>query len=116
MKAAGDLVALAAELAAGVELGQDDLERGQSLVRHDVHRNARSVVRDGDGVVRMEGDLDEVGAAGEGLVDRVVHDLEHEVVEAPRARRADVHARAQPHRLEAFEDGDVFCGVCGFSH
>ena len=35
-----DLVALAAELPAGVQLRQNDRDGGQSLIRHDVHRNA----------------------------------------------------------------------------
>ena len=61
-------------------------------------------------------DLDPVVAAREGLVDRVVDDLVDEMVEASRARRADVHARPQPDRLEALENGDVFCGIGGFSH
>ena len=64
----------------------------------------------------MEGDLDVVVAAREGLVDRVVDDLVDEVMEAARARRADVHARPQPDGLEALQNGDVFCGVGGFGH
>src|SRR5712691_7487845 len=67
-------------------------------------------------MVRMERDLDPVVLTGEGLVDRVVHDLVDEVVEAPEARRADVHARAEPDGLEPLQDGDVFCSVGRFSH
>jgi hypothetical protein len=93
VEAAGDLVALAAELPAGVELRQDDGHGGQALVRHHVDRDARAVVADGHRVVGMERHLDEVGAAGEGLVDRVVDNLVDEVMEASRARGADVHAR-----------------------
>ena len=52
----------------------------------------------------------------ERLVDGVVDDLVDEVVEAAGARRADVHARAQPDRLETFEDGDVLCGVASLGH
>ena len=63
----------------------------------------------------MEGHLDKVGAPCEGLVDRVVDHLEDQVMESPRARRADVHARAQPDRLEALEDSDVFSGIRSFS-
>ena len=58
-------------------------------------------------VVRVDGDLDLVALAGQRLVDRVVHDLVDEVMEAADARRADVHAGALAHRLEALEDGDV---------
>jgi hypothetical protein len=113
---AGDLVALAAELPAGVELRQDDRHRGKALVLHDVGRDARAVVRNGHRVVRVDDHLDQVGAPREGLVDGVVDDLEHEMMEASGARRADVHARSQADRLEALENGDVLRGVSGFSH
>ena len=43
----------------------------------------RAVVDDGDRVVGVERDLDEVVAARERLVDGVVDDLVDEVVEAP---------------------------------
>ena len=67
-------------------------------------------------MVGMEGHLDAVVAAREGLVDGVVDDLVDEVMEAAEAGRADVHARPEPDGLESFEDGDVFCGVGRFSH
>ena len=59
----------------------------------------------------MERDLDALVAPRERLVDRVVDHLVDEVMEPARARRADVHARAQPDGLEALENGDVFCGI-----
>ena len=108
---AGDLVALAAELAARVQLRQDDGEGRQPLLDHDIDRDARSVVGNGDRIVRMERYFDAVRAVREGLVDGVVDDLVDEVMEASGARRADVHAGAQPDRLETLENGDVFCGV-----
>src|SRR5437868_13678931 len=64
----------------------------------------------------MQDDLDAVVAAGKRLVDRVVDHLVDEVMEAAGTRRADVHARAQPHRLEALENGDVLGGIGSFSH
>src|SRR6266545_605395 len=116
VEAAGDLVAVAAELAAGVELREDDGQGGLALALDDADRDARAPVPDRDGMVGMEGDLDPVVPAGEGLVDGVVHDLVDEVVEAPETGRADVHARPQPDGLEALENGDVFCCVGRFSH
>ena len=116
VEAAGDLVAVAAELAAGVELREDDRERGLALALDDVDRDARAPVGDGHRVVGVEDDLDPLVPAREGLVDGVVDDLVDEVVEAPEARRADVHARAQPDGLEPLQDGDVFCGVGRFGH
>ena len=116
VQAARDLVAVAAELAAGVELREDDRQRRQSLVLHHVDRDARAPVLDRDRVVGMERDLDAIVAPLERLVDRVVDDLVDEVMEAAEARRADVHARPEPDRLEALEDRDVPGGVVRFSH
>src|SRR4051794_40469924 len=49
VEAAGDLVAAAvAELAAGVQDGEDDLGRGLALLLHDVDRDAATVVGHGD--------------------------------------------------------------------
>ena len=64
----------------------------------------------------MEDYLQAVVSARESLVDGVVDHLVDEVMEASRTRRADVHARAQANRLEAFEHGDVFGGIGSFSH
>ena len=116
VQAARHLVAVAAELPAGVELREHDGQRRHPLVSDDVHRDARAGVAHRHGIVRMDRHVDEVVAAGEGLVDGVVDHLVDEVMEASRTRRADVHAGSQAHRLEAFEDRDVFCGIGCFCH
>ena len=113
VQAAGDLVALAAELAAGVQLRQHDLERGGAGALDLVDRDAAAAVDDRDRVVRVDRDVDGVVVARERLVDGVVDDLVDEVVEAPDPGRADVHARAQPDRLETFEHRDVLGRVTG---
>jgi hypothetical protein len=116
VEAAGDLVALAAELPTGVELRQHHRHSGQTLLRHHVDRDPGAVVRDRHGVVRMDSHVNRVGASRKGLVDRVVDHLVDEVVETSGARRADVHARSQPNRLETLENGDVLGGICSLSH
>jgi hypothetical protein len=116
VEAAGDLVALAAELAAGVQLRQDDRQCRQSLLGDHVHRNARAGVSDGDRVVRVNRHLDEIVASCQSLVDGVVDDFVDEVMKAPRTRRPDVHPGSQTDGLEALQNGDVFRGVRCFSH
>ena len=109
VEAAGDLVAVAAELAAGVELGEHDLGRGHALDasgRHGVDRDAAAVVDDLAAAVGQQGDVDAGGVAGHGLVDGVVDDLVDEVVEAADAGGADVHAGPLADGLEALEDRD----------
>ncbi len=116
VEAARDLVALAAELAAGVEHREHDREGREALVLDHVDGDAAARVADRDRVVGVERDLDGVVVPAEGLVDGVVDDLVHEVVETPRPGGADVHPGAEPDRLEALEDGDVLCGVRGLGH
>ena len=63
----------------------------------------------GDSSLRVveELHLDGGAVAGQGLVNRVVDDLGHQMVQAALPRRADVHARAFAHRLQAFENRDL---------
>ena len=113
MQAAGDLVAVAAELAAGVQLRQHDLERRHARALDLVDRDAAAAVAHGDRVVGVDRDLDRVVVARERLVDGVVDDLLDEVMEAPEPGRADVHPGPQTDRLEALEHGDVLGRVAG---
>ena len=111
VQAAGDLVGVVVELAAGVDLGQHDLQRALAAVGVDVDRDAAAVVDDRDRAVGVERDVDVPAVAGHRLVDRVVDDLVDQVVQAARGRVADVHARALPDRLDPLEDPDVRPGV-----
>ena len=115
VQAAGDLVAAAvAELAAGVQHGQHDLDAPgcppSPCIATGMPRPLSTTVTELSGWIVTD---DLVAEAGERLVDRVVHDLVDEVVQARHAGRADVHARALADRLEALEDGDVLRVVVG---
>ena len=107
VQTAGDLVASAAELAACVQHGVDDLERGTARLRLNVDRNAAAVIHNGDGVALVDRHLDLCAVARERLVDGVIHNFVNEVVQAAHRRRADVHARALAHRLQSFEHLDL---------
>ena len=104
----GHLVTVLVELAARMQHAHDDF-RSRTLgfmlvVELYAGRDAATVVADGDGIVRVDDDLDIVAIAGEGLVDRVVEHLEHHVMQTRAIRSiADVHARALAHRLQAFQ-------------
>jgi len=112
VQTARDGVGAAAELAAGVQDRQHDLDRG--LVRVGgvrIDRDATAVVDHAHGAVFEDGHLDVVGVAGEGLVDGVVDDLVHEMMQTARPGRADVHAGALAHRLETLQDLDLIGAV-----
>ena len=114
VEAAGDLVAAAvAELAAGVQDGEHDLERRLVLLLHHGDGDPAAVVRHRDRVVGVDRHLDAVAVTGQRLVDRVVDDLVDQMVQAPHTGRPDVHAGTLAHRLESLEDGDVLGVVAG---
>ena len=117
MQAATDVVAavLAAELAAGVQLGHHDVDGGGAAGVH-LDRDSAAVVGDLDAAVLEDPDVDLGRIAGHRLVDRVVDDLPDEVVQTTLAGGPDIHARAFADRLQTFQDGDgagaVFLLLC----
>ena len=106
VQATGHLVAAAAELAAGVQHGQRHRDRRHVLAGGRVGGDAAAVVLDADAAVVLQGHRDAGGVAGQRLVDGVVDDLPHEVVQAALAGGADVHAGALADGLEPLEDLD----------
>ncbi len=106
VQTAGDLVAAAPELAAGVQLGQHQGHRRDAL-GVGAGRDAAAVVDHPHAAVGQQGDHDLVAVAGQRLVDRVVDDLGDEVVQSALPGRADVHARALADGLESLEDADL---------
>ncbi len=109
VQAAGHLVGILVEFSAGVQLGHDDLGRGNAFALVNVDGNAAAVVAHGDGAVGVEHDLDRGGVAGKRLVDGVVDDLVDHVVQAGAVVGvADIHARPLAHGVEALQNPDRF--------
>ena len=74
-----------------------------------------AVVDDPEAAVGLDGHLDVVAEARQGLVHGVVHDLVHQVVQTALAGGSDVHAGPFANGLEALQDGDVAGAVVGGS-
>ena len=114
MQSARDLVRILIEFPAGVQVGHDDLGRRDAFAFVNVGRDATPVVAHRAGAVRIERDDHLFGEAGERLVDGVVDDLVHHVVQAGTVVGvADIHARPLAYGVEAFEDLDRFRIVFG---
>ena len=112
VQAAGDLVGVLVEFAAGMELGHDDLGRRDAFALVDVDGNAAAVVAHGHRIVGVEHDLDPRRVAGQRLVDGVVDDLIDHVMQAGAVIGvADIHARPLAHGIEALQNPDRFRAV-----
>ena len=114
VQAARNLVAAPAELAARVEDGEHHGHGGQARLVLHPHRDAPAVVRDIDHVPRQQAHVNRIAEARQGLVDGVVHNLVHQVVQAPRAGGADIHAGPLAHRLQALQDLDLVAVISFF--
>ena len=103
MQSARHLVASAAELAAGVQLGKHDLHRRNALLRVNVDRNTSAVIRDGNGSLGGYFYVYGVAIAGKRLVHAVVHYFDDKVMKPPLVGRSDVHSGTFTNRLQPFE-------------
>ena len=68
MQAAGNFVGARTELATCMQLGHNRLNAGDTFARHNVNRDASSVVHHADAVVRQNSHFDMGGETGQGLV------------------------------------------------
>ena len=111
VKAAGNLVAAAAELSAGVKHGKHHRHRRDSHFWLDSHWDAAAVVLYHDDIAGENPHVDFIAVAGQGLVDGVVHDLVDQVMQAPGPGGADIHARTLPDGLQSLQHLYVACAV-----
>ncbi len=103
VESSGNLIGALVEFAAGVEHGHGDLEAGFLLGLVDIDRDTTAVVHNGDGVVRVDRQLDLRAETCQRFVDGVVYHLVHEMMQAPGGSRTDVHAWPLPNRIESFQ-------------
>ena len=116
VQAAGHLVALAAELAARVQYRQAHLHRGTAQLGMDAHGEAAAVVAHLAAAVLAQKNVDIGAVAGQRLIDGVVHDFIHAVMQAAKIRGADVHAGTLAHSLQPFEHLDLRFIIRVFIH
>ena len=127
VQAARDLVGVATligvvELPARVQLGHDDLGRRNAFLGVDVDRDAAAVVEDGNAVIGVDFDHHRRRVARQRLVDAVIDDLVHHMVQARAVVGvADIHAGPLANSLQPLENldgiGAVFGGLLGrFGH
>ena len=111
VKAAAGGVGLARELAARMQRGEDDFERGfAGVFRVLIDRNATTVIRYGQPAraprLFFKVHFDAVGVACHGFVHRVIEHFGGEVMERAFIGAADIHAGAAANRFKAFENLD----------
>ena len=102
-----ELIAVAAELTAGVKNGIDHLQGRNAHLGMDAAGDTAAIVTNRYRAVGMEGHLNAVTASGQRLVDRVVDDLVNQMMQAAYRRRADVHTGSLSDSLKALKYLDL---------
>ena len=103
VKAAGCLVGIAVELAAGMERREDHALRRDTLLVH-ADRNPSSVIADRAAAISVQRHIDSGAVPGQVLIDRVVDNLIDQMIQSAAGSTADIHARSSPDRLQSFDD------------
>ena len=117
VKAAGYLVGVVIKLTASVQHGHDDLCGGAALLLVHVYRDTPAIVTHRDRTVGMDLDQNIGAVASERLVNGVIDDLEHHVVQTRAIIRiADIHPRALADRIQALQHLDIRGVVSIFTH
>jgi hypothetical protein len=93
MEPAGNLVRLPIEFAARVEACHHHFDSTHAFLLVDVHRDSPAVVLDSHRTVDVQRNPDVVTKPGQGLIDRVIHHLEHQVMKTSLTGVPDVHPR-----------------------
>ena len=118
MKAAGDLIAAAAELAAGMKHGVHHFQGRPAGLGLDIHGDTTTVVGNGDGIAGIDGNGDVLAVPGQGFINGVVHDFVDQMMQAGRGGGADIHTGPLPDRFQSFQHLDllraVFLSYFGF--
>ena len=114
VETAGYLVTAAAELAAGMQNGINHFQSRLAGLGLNIHRDTTAIVHNGDGIALVDDDLDLRTVAGQRLIDGVIHDLIHQMVQTAGRRGADVHTWALAHRFQTLQNLNFRSVILGF--
>ena len=108
MQTTGNLVGIVVEFTAGVQHGHDDFSRRTTFAFVPIDRYTAAIVNHGNGFIGMDFDLDRVAVTGQGLVDGIIHHLEHHMVQAGTVIGiANVHSRAFANGIQTLENFNI---------
>ena len=114
MQTAGIFISALSKFSAGVQICQHELDGRHFPFWMNINGNAATVIAHGHASIDMHGHFDLVAKTGEMFVDRVVEDLENQVMQTTLIGVADKHARPFADRFQALQlidlGGVVFLG------
>ena len=101
MQTAGNLITAVTELTACMQYCHNNLNSRLLFLFHHIHGNATAVIDNRNAVILMDNYFDITAVAGQSLVNTVVHNLIHQMVQTAGGRTADIHRRSFAYSLQA---------------
>ena len=115
VKTAGYFISAAAELSARMQNRKYHFDCRNSQFLLNIDGNSSSVVLDCHGIVAMYRHFNLAAVTGQCLIDGIIHNFVHEMMQSPRRGRTDVHARSLPNCFQTFQNLYLVC-VVFFTH
>ena len=107
VQSAGNLVSGGVEFSSSMQLGHDDLRRGDALIFVDIDRNTATVIDYRDRIVVVNDYVNFRGKTRHRFIYGIIDDFIYEMVQTRITGGSDIHGRAQPYCFEAFKDLDA---------
>ena len=111
VQTAAYLVSAAAELTARVQLGKTQFHRRYAFLFVNAAGNTASVVFDGKRTVFVYGNIYVIAVTCQRFVDRVIYNLDGQVMQPLDVSRADVHTRSFANRFQSFQNLYLLFGI-----
>ena len=112
VQTAGEFISVAAEFSSRVENGVYHLKGRNSHFGVNSGGNTASVVANGNGIVLVDSHDNLLTVTCKCLVDRVVDDLVHQMMQTARRGRSYIHSGAFSYRFKTFKDLYLAFVVC----
>ena len=111
VQTARDGIVFVIEFTARVQNCKYKFNRGDFLLRVNVHGDTSAVIRNADNVVGENLYINRITVAVENFVHTVVDDFPKDMVKSLDSRSADIHTGSFSYRIESLDDVNVFCAV-----
>ena len=108
MQTTGIFVSTLPEFAAGVQIGQDQLDGRNPKFFMRIDRNATPVIPHRTGAIEVDDDVDGPAMTGQVFIDGIVQHLKDAVMQTAFIGVANVHPGPLPHGLETLKFVNLF--------
>ena len=111
MKSSGYFVSSTAEFSSRMKNSKYHLNCRFSSFMVDACRNSTSIIFHSDRIIHVDRDLDMSAISSQCLINGIIYDLIHQMVQSPEGSIINIHTRSFSDRLKSFQYLNLICSV-----